>query len=206
MSIQLVAWALETPCGSVSRKAVLLSLANCHNHHSGLCCPSLKRIAKETDLSVSTVQRALEALIEMGLVAKTDRQRGNGSKTSNAYTFPTTPYGHGDHSPLVTVTTPEPEVEPEVKPLAASPRKPPTERQRNQVWDALTDIFGAPTTRKKEIERGKVVAELTQAGATYEEVIRRAKAWPNHYDSATLTPHALDKHWDALGKPPLRRR
>lgn len=201
MSIQLVSWALETPTGSVSRKVVLIALANATNHHTGLCCPSLKRLASETDLSVSTVQRAIDALIEMGLVAKSERHRKNGSKTSNVYTFPTTPYGHSDHSPLVTVTTPEPEVEPEVEPLAAAPRK----RAPNPVWDALSYVFGEPTTRSAQQVRGRVVSSLRAAGATPDEIVKRARQWPKHFDGAVMTDLALEKHWDTLGRKPLRR-
>jgi DNA-binding transcriptional MocR family regulator len=195
-----VGWALETPTGSVSRKAVLIALANATNHHTGLCCPSLKRLAAEADLSVSTVQRAIDALIEMGLVAKSERQRENGSKTSNVYTFPTTPYGHGDHTPLVTVTTPEPELRTRKEPLAAAPRK------RNLIWDALTYVFGEPTTKTATQVRGKVCASLTAAGATPDQVVARASAWPAHFDSAVMTDLALEKHWDTLARRPLRRR
>ena len=202
MSIQLVSWALETPTGSVSRKVVLIALANATNHHTGLCCPSLKRLSAETDLSVSTVQRAIDGLIEMGLVAKSERRRRNGSLTSNEYTFPTTPYGHGDHSPLVTVTTPEPEVEPEVEPTsAAAPRK----RAPNEQWDALSHIFGEPTTRTAQMVRGKVVSSLRSAGATAPEIVARARRWPLHFDGAVMTDLALEKHWDTLGRKPLRR-
>jgi DNA-binding transcriptional MocR family regulator len=198
-----VGWALDTPTGSVSRKAVLIALANATNHHTGLCCPSLKRLATEADLSVSTVQRAIDALIEMGLVAKSERQRENGSKTSNVYTFPTTPYGHGDHSPLVTVTTPEPELRTRKEPSAATPR------ERNEIWDALVYVFPeyrgelTPSENKKI---GKVCAELKAAGATRDQIVARASSWPAHFDSATLTPHALVNHWSTLGRRPLRRR
>lgn len=201
MSIQLVGWALETPTGSVSRKAVLIALANATNHHTGLCCPSLKRLSVETDLSVSTVQRAIDGLIKMGLIAKSERRRENGSLTSNEYTFPTTPYGHSDHSPLVTVTTPEPEVEPEVEPTsAAAPRK----RAPNEQWEALKIMFGEPTTRSAQKLRGHIASELRAAGATGQEILARGKRWPHHFENATLTETALLKHWDRLGRKPLR--
>lgn len=199
MSVHLIAWALDTPTGSVSRKAVLIALANATNHHTGLCCPSLKRLAAETDLSVSTVQRAIDGLVEMGLVVKSERQRTNGSTTSNAYMFNvTTPPGHGDHPPLVTVTTPEPEVRTRTKSLAAAPRK------RNEVWDALSELFGEPATRTAQTGRGKVCSSLTAAGATPDEIFKRAKRWALHFDHATLTDHALEKHWHTLPLKPRR--
>lgn len=202
MSVQLVAWALETPCGSISRKAVLIALANAANHHTGLCCPSLKRLAKETDSSVKTVQRCLDDLEAMGLIQRQERQRDNGSQTSNAYRFftvtVTTPPGQNDHPPLVTVTTPEPEVRTGSEPSMPSARK------RNEIWDALTVMFGEATTRSAQTKRGKVTKELRDAGATYDEILARGKRWPMHFDTATLTETALVNHWDRLGRKPLR--
>ena len=77
-------------------------------------------------------------------------------------------------------------------------------RQPNQVWDALVEVFGEPSTDTARTLRGKVCSSLTRAGATPEEVVRRAKSWPRHFDTATLTETALEKHWDALGRAPMR--
>ena len=88
MSVQLIAWALEQRTGSVSRKAVLLALANCANHHTGLCCPSLRRIREETELSENTVLRSLVDLEDAGYIVRERRQRENGSHTSTVYRFP----------------------------------------------------------------------------------------------------------------------
>ena len=54
-------------------------------------------------------------------------------------------------------------------------------------------------------KRAKVCAELVEAGATPDQIIARASAWPAHFDSATLTETALMNHWDTLGRRPLRR-
>jgi len=213
MSVQLLGWALEQRTGSVSRKAVLLALANCHNHHTGLCCPSLRRLREETELGESTVLRALKDLEDAGYIVRDRRRRQNGSHTSTVYRFPHTDGGvppqRGKGSP--TAGDLEPEVEPEVEQdLAAAPRNGhrtrPTREQRDAVWDTLTDIFGPALTRSAEQLRGKHVASLAEAGATREEIMRRAKAWPAHFDSATLTAAALEKHWDTLARKPLRRR
>jgi hypothetical protein len=79
-----------------------------------------------------------------------------------------------------------------------------TGRVRNPVWDALVEVFGEPSTESARTLRGKVVRSLTAAGATQDEVIARARSWPRHFEGATLTETALEKHWDALGRPPLR--
>ncbi len=47
-----------------------------------------------------------------------------------------------------------------------------------------------------------VVAELVEVGATPHEVTRRAAAYRDRWPAATLTPHALAKHWAQLGPVP----
>lgn len=76
--------------------------------------------------------------------------------------------------------------------------------KRNPVWDALVDVFGAPTTESNRRLRGKIVRSLNAADATYDQVVERALSWPLHFPGATLTETALEKHWDRLGRPPLR--
>jgi 5-methylcytosine-specific restriction endonuclease McrA len=89
--------------------------------------------------------------------------------------------------------------EPESKDsVSSAPRKP------NEIWDALAEVFGEPSTDTARSLRGKVCASLTRAGATPDELIARAKSWPRHFENATLTETALEKHWDKLGRPPLR--
>lgn len=78
------------------------------------------------------------------------------------------------------------------------------ERARNPIWDALVEVFGEPSTDTSRSLRGKVCSSLTRAGATPDEILKRAKSWPRHFENATLTELALEKHWDALGRPPLR--
>ncbi len=92
--------------------------------------------------------------------------------------------------------------EDEVKIMAAAPRA----RPRNPIWDTLTEVFGEPTTRSAQKVRGKVCSSLTAARASPDEIISRAKRWPLHFDSATMTDLALEKHWDTLARQPLRRQ
>lgn len=77
-------------------------------------------------------------------------------------------------------------------------------RTRNVLWDTLTEIFGEPSTATARSLRGKVCVSLERAGATPDDVLKRARSWPRHFDNATLTETALEKHWDRLGRPPLR--
>ena len=51
----------------------------------GRCWPAIKTIAADLGLSRSTVKRALDDLIRVGLIEKEPRWRENGSYTSNLY-------------------------------------------------------------------------------------------------------------------------
>ena len=90
------------------------------------------------------------------------------------------------------------------RPLGVSKDTPAKPREPNPIWDALVEVFGEPSTDSARTLRGKVCSSLTRAGATPDEVLTRARSWPRHFESATLTETALEKHWDALGRKPLR--
>ena len=53
----------------------------------GKCWPGIKTIARDMNLSRSTVKRALADLEQYGYLAKLPRYRPNGSNTSNLYTL-----------------------------------------------------------------------------------------------------------------------
>lgn len=65
-------------------KAVYIYLKD-HANKEGTCWPGIKTIASGVSLSRSTVKRALEDLVNAGLIEKNSRWRGNGSLTSNFY-------------------------------------------------------------------------------------------------------------------------
>ena len=54
---------------------------------SGVCWPGIKTIARDMNLSRSTVKRALADLEQHGYLAKLPRYRPNGSNPSNLYTL-----------------------------------------------------------------------------------------------------------------------
>ena len=54
---------------------------------AGSCWPGIKTIAKDLNLSRSTVKRALADLERHGYLTKLPRYRDNGSNTSNLYTL-----------------------------------------------------------------------------------------------------------------------
>ena len=67
----------------------------------------------------------------------------------------------------------------------------------DEIWDALTTLFGEATTESAKSKRGKLVRSLRAAGATGEEVLARAKRYPEVMPPNTiLTETALEAHWD----------
>ena len=55
------------------------------SNKDGVCWPSIRTIAGELNLSRATVCRALDDLCKAGLLAKGERWRENGGRTSNFY-------------------------------------------------------------------------------------------------------------------------
>ncbi len=86
MSPKAQAWALPKTGIKGSAKAVLMYLANRYNEKEGYAWPSISRIAKDTCISVSTVNRALRSLEHEGLIAIRKQQKAaDGSEFSNRY-------------------------------------------------------------------------------------------------------------------------
>ena len=65
-------------------KAVLMYLKD-HADSGGKCWPGIRTMAGELGLSRSTVKRALDDLVKVGLVEKSRRRRENGGVSSNLY-------------------------------------------------------------------------------------------------------------------------
>lgn len=72
---------------NLSAKAVLVfqNLLSHMNYRTMECWPSLKKIAAECKLSLSSVQRGIRELLKEGLITKESRFRDNHSQTSNLY-------------------------------------------------------------------------------------------------------------------------
>lgn len=201
MSAEHVGWAFRQDLPA-TRKFVLVALADRCNKDTLRCDPSIKRLMEDTGLGRMTVFRALEKLEEEGYIQRVERTRQNGSRTSSEYLFPSITVVRGEYQSDtgggLTVIPPEPEVRTRKEPSMPSARK------RDEIWDALTHMFGEATTRSSQTKRGKMTRELREAGATYDEILARGKRWPLHFDNATLTETALVVHWDRLGRKPLR--
>lgn len=82
MSFQAMTWAVKAELPA-KEKFVLIMMAN-YADASGKCWPSLGTLAKETGLSKSTVQRAIQSLVKQGLV-KIESRTYRGRTISNVY-------------------------------------------------------------------------------------------------------------------------
>ena len=74
----------------------------------------------------------------------------------------------------------------------------PKARERDEIWDTLTAIFGEPRTPSQTRLRGKHVKELKIAAATPDEIHRQSRLFTRRFENATLTEPALVKWFGQL--------
>ncbi|MGA0561712.1 helix-turn-helix domain-containing protein [Ancylobacter sp. VNQ12] len=162
MSHEAQTWVskLDTRLGP-STRFVLVALANYANDDD-LAWVARRRIAEYTELSLATVTRSLRELEERGLIAREERTRDNGSRTTDMIRLnvgfvpaPTTPPCHGDeggtpHSDkaplsqcaggLVTVTRPDPKDDPKEE---ITPHSPPEGGVARKIKSGIGEEEGA---------------------------------------------------------------
>ena len=68
-----------------SRAKIVYMYLKDRSNAEGECWPAIKTIARDTSMSVSTVKRAIEDLLQCGLLRKERRFRENRGNTSNRY-------------------------------------------------------------------------------------------------------------------------
>jgi hypothetical protein len=96
--------------------------------------------------------------------------------------------------------------------VSLAPAEPsPEESATDELDDAVLATCGidpAETTDTAAAGYRKAVASIRRAGGTPDEVWVRARVFGKKFPNATLTPHALDKHWSQCARagppPPLR--
>ena len=195
-------WVLDA---EISDRAVrLYGLLGRYADDSGSSFASRKKLAERLRCSVASLDRAVIELSSIQALEVDERKRENGSQTSNLYVLRmSSPVRRGvitsEEGGVIMGEDPKNENQEEREELLAA-----TPRKRNEIWDALSEIFGEPATRTAQTGRGKVCSSLTAAGATPDEIFKRAKRWALHFDHATLTDHALEKHWHTLPLKPRR--
>lgn len=97
MSIQAITAAFALEGVGPSEKLLLLALANYADEH-GRSYPSQKRLAGDTGLSERTIRRLLAEMADAGLLARKERTRSDGSRSSDiiTLTLPTQMSGGAD--------------------------------------------------------------------------------------------------------------
>ncbi|MCY4419831.1 MAG: helix-turn-helix domain-containing protein [Gammaproteobacteria bacterium] len=83
MSLTASEWALRQNLGPVP-KFVLVVLADAANDQN-ICWPRISTVANRVGVSRRTVQRAIQYLVQRGLVTVVPRNRNDGSSSSNLY-------------------------------------------------------------------------------------------------------------------------
>jgi DNA-binding transcriptional ArsR family regulator len=89
MSWEAENWARAQRTGDPVTKAVLVGIANWMNPKGDECQVSLRRLADEVEISLSTARRHIRRLEDMGLIEKSSAYREDGGQGWNSFVFPT---------------------------------------------------------------------------------------------------------------------
>ena len=82
MSVQAITAAMALRSTSPSEKLLLLVLAN-YADENMRCWPSQRRLADDTGLTDRTIRKLLSDMEQRGIIARTERQRDDGSRASD---------------------------------------------------------------------------------------------------------------------------
>lgn len=86
MSFDALAWAAKQKCQGPTPKLILMMLANYANeNHTSY--PSIAKLSELCSCNERTVMRAIQTLIDDGLLTSAPRYLGKGKQTSNEYTL-----------------------------------------------------------------------------------------------------------------------
>ena len=205
MSVHAVSWAFRQKVGDAGAKLVLIKLADQANDR-GECWPSQRTLADECEMSPRTVQRKLELLYALKLVASEQRTRENGSASTLLYKLTPVrqsdapPHDTGDVPPTTPVSYPEPSLEP-TSPSEDGEGDADAPRDRDEIWDFLEETFGSVGTDRRaqaHQKRNKACADLKRLGATPDALRHALVAWPQKFPGATVTDIALATHYPQL--------
>lgn len=157
MSWEATAAAKKIVTGSPARKLVLLCLADSHNAHSGLCCPSQQTLAIECEMTARSIRTHLKALEQSGLIRVNPRRDDDGHRSSNEYELLFLPENFSGGEPGL----PETERRPTGKlfPVHKEPKEEPKENCPKLVEKAFVDSFWKPYPDKTNNSRKRALAE-----------------------------------------------
>ena len=203
-------WILDAdiPDRAVRLFAILATHASADGRHA---TPSKKKLAGRLRCAVSTLEVSIAALVEAGAISVRERQRGDGSQTSNEYVL------HASRTPPPDQPGTPPPDQPGTKELdpveleetfAAAPQEGSpkwSKAERDLVWDALVKVVGEPKTRSETSDFGRTVSELRAViprEASAESVLAamrgRAARWRQRFPDAAFNHRVLRNHWSEL--------
>ena len=84
MSFDAMNWASKQDCQNSTNKLILLMLAN-YSDENDSSFPSYRHLASLCSCTERTAMRAIDSLIQMGLVKKEERYMKDGKQTSNRF-------------------------------------------------------------------------------------------------------------------------
>jgi helix-turn-helix protein len=200
VSVEAISWAWAAKVGDQAAKLVLTKLADNANYR-GECFPSQEYLARTCEMSVRTVQRKVQFLVDHGLLLKRHRYDGDGKRMSDIYRLPVnlSPSPPRLHD---TAVSPKPSEErssasPPPSRAASTKTRPP-----DPTWDALLvacDAVGRALTKDERGRFNAAVKQLKAVDATPEEIIQAGRRvhrlWPN---LPVVTPQTLTGNWHLL--------
>jgi hypothetical protein len=208
-------WLIDSRCSDKALRLYVV-LARYADNEDMTAYPGRGTLAKRMGCHRSSVDRAVEELIELGAITK--RQRvADGKYQSSLYTIrriapsrthattPVAPMQRPPSHPCDIELEPE-NVEPKNS-LAATPQA--KSDKRDELFEAVAQACGIDWTNITPTGRGplnKAVKELRDIGVTPDQIPGRATAYRRTYPDAPLTPMALTKHWAALVPTGTTRR
>ncbi|MEP7240636.1 MAG: helix-turn-helix domain-containing protein [Devosia sp.] len=191
MSIQAVAAVLDTHVGDAAAKLLLLSLANAHNGSTGMCQPSIERLAAESDLSRSSVKRKLAWLADAvangkrAFIAVDNRFVTTGKQLANGYRLLILDQKEG-----VQAEPPAPQEGVHLlDPPGGSPAEPPKKKPEEIPEESISSARDALDPTAKIDGALAAIDAILDASAELEEVLDEDHA------AAVLA------HFAGLGKP-----
>jgi len=84
MSFDAMNWASKQDCQNSTNKLILLMLAN-YSDENDSSFPSYRHLASLCSCTERTAMRAIDSLIQMGLIKKEERYMKDGKQTSNRF-------------------------------------------------------------------------------------------------------------------------
>jgi hypothetical protein len=200
-------WLIDSGCTDKALRLYVV-LARYADNDDLTAYPGRGTLAKRMGCHRSSVDRAVEELIDLGAITKQVRFV-DGKYTSSLYTIRRiAPSRTHATTPVAPVQRPpshpcDIELEPKnIEPkelLAAAPEKDPA--KKDELFEAIAkactiNLGGMTRTERGQLNKAR--KELAEVKATPDQVAGAAKAWKAHYPNATLTPMALVKHWSSM--------